>query len=388
MVFEAGTGLSIARSGDKITFTNTVTDTDNNTTYSVSAVDGDNSDEEKIRLTDSGGSTDDIVLEAGTGLSIARSGDKITFTNTVSNTDTNTTYSISCVDGDATDEEKIRLTDSGGTTDDVVLEAGTGLSIARSGDKITITNTVSDTNTTYSIGDGGLTQVNFTTALSNKLAAIEASADVTDATNVNSAGAVMNSDLDGKGELLVGDGSGDPSALAVGTNNFVLTADSSEATGLKWASVSGIGGGETNQNAFSNIAVSGQTTVAADSATDTLTLIAGSNVTITTSATDDSVTITSTDTNTTYSIGDGGLSQNNFTDALKSKLDGIATSANAYVHPNHSGDVTSIADGATTIASNAVTTAKINADAVTGAKIADDANDVSYTHLRAHETLR
>ena len=55
---------------------------DTNTTYSVSAVDGDNSDEEKLRLTDSGGSTDDVVFEAGTGLSIARSGDKITFTNT------------------------------------------------------------------------------------------------------------------------------------------------------------------------------------------------------------------------------------------------------------------------------------------------------------------
>jgi len=62
--------------------------TDTNTTYSVSCVDGENSDEEKIRLTDSDGSTDDIVLEAGTGLSIARSGDKITFTNTVTDTDT------------------------------------------------------------------------------------------------------------------------------------------------------------------------------------------------------------------------------------------------------------------------------------------------------------
>ena len=59
----------------------------------------------------------------------------------------NTTYGISCVDGDNSDEEKIRLTGSDSSTDDVVLEAGTGLSIARSGDKITFTNTVSDTNT-------------------------------------------------------------------------------------------------------------------------------------------------------------------------------------------------------------------------------------------------
>ena len=69
---------------------------------------------------------------------------------------TNTTYAISCVDGDNSDEEKIRLTagGSGSGTDDVVLEAGTGLSVARSGDKITFTNTVSDTNTTYSAGTG------------------------------------------------------------------------------------------------------------------------------------------------------------------------------------------------------------------------------------------
>ena len=60
------------------------------------------------------------------------------------------TYTISCVDGDNSDEEKIRLTDNDGTTDDVVLEAGTGMSIARSGDKITLTNTVTDTNTQLS----------------------------------------------------------------------------------------------------------------------------------------------------------------------------------------------------------------------------------------------
>ena len=64
--------------------------------------------------------------------------------------DTNTTYSISCVDGLNTDEERIRLTGTNpSSTDDITLEAGTGLSIARSGDKITFTNTVADDDTTY-----------------------------------------------------------------------------------------------------------------------------------------------------------------------------------------------------------------------------------------------
>lgn len=53
---------------------------------------------------------------------------------------------------------------------------------------------------------------------------------------------------------------------------------------------------EKNQNAFSNVAVSGQTTVAADSVTDTLTLVAGDNVTITTDASNDKVTIAAKDT--------------------------------------------------------------------------------------------
>ena len=39
----------------------------------------------------------------------------------------------------------------------------------------------------------------------------------------------------------------------------------------------------------------------------------------------------------------------------KTKLDGLTN----YTHPNHSGDVTSVADGATTIAANAVTNAKL-----------------------------
>jgi hypothetical protein len=65
----------------------------------------------------------------------------------------------------------------------------------------------------------------------------------------------------------------------------------------------------SSQNIFKNIAVSGQSTVVADSNDDTLTLVAGSNVTITTNATTDTITIASTDTNTvTTNIAGTGVS--------------------------------------------------------------------------------
>jgi hypothetical protein len=48
--------------------------------------------------------------------------------------------------------------------------------------------------------------------------------------------------------------------------------------------------------------------------------------------------VTPTDTNTTYSVGDGGLTQVNFTTADNTKLDGIATSANNYSHPTTAGN--------------------------------------------------
>lgn len=57
-------------------------------------------------------------------------------------------------------------------------------------------------------------------------------------------------------------------------------------------------GAEVNQNAFSNVKV-GSTTIAADTKTDTLELVAGSNVTLTADATNDKITIDATDT--TYS---------------------------------------------------------------------------------------
>jgi hypothetical protein len=68
-------------------------------------------------------------------------------------TNTQNAYAVSAADGTNTSREKIVLTGSGAagnTTDFVEIGAGTGLSIARSGDVITLTNTVVNTNTTYS----------------------------------------------------------------------------------------------------------------------------------------------------------------------------------------------------------------------------------------------
>ena len=53
------------------------------------------------------------------------------------------------------------------------------------------------------------------------------------------------------------------------------------------------GSGDNNQNAFSNFAVAGQTTIAADSTTDTVTLVAGSGMTITTNDATDTITFAS-----------------------------------------------------------------------------------------------
>lgn len=48
-----------------------------------------------------------------------------------------------------------------------------------------------------------------------------------------------NSLWDAKGDLVVGTGANTASKLTVGTDGYVLTADTNEATGLKWSAVSG-----------------------------------------------------------------------------------------------------------------------------------------------------
>ena len=76
-----------------------------------------------------------------------------------------------------------------------------------------------------------------------------------------------------------------------GSNGQVLTTNGSGT--LSFSTVSS---GASNQNAFSTVAVSGQNNVVADATTDVLNFAAGSGINITTNASNDTVTITSTAT--------------------------------------------------------------------------------------------
>lgn len=83
-------------------------------------------------------------------------------------------------------------------------------------------------------------------------------------------------------------------------SNIEYTIATSNANGLMSSidktKLDGIAtGAQVNQNAFSNIII-GATTIAADSKTDTLTLIAGNNVTLTPDNSNGTVTITAIDT--------------------------------------------------------------------------------------------
>ena len=262
---------------------------------------------------ESGDTIDGSFISGSVGGSLATTGGAMTGAIT-----TNSTFDGRDVGNDGSKLDGIETGANVTDTANVVaaLTAGTNVAIAANG-----TISATDTNTQYSVGDGGLTQNNFTNALKTKLDNVEASADVTDTANV-------------------------VAALSAGSNVQIANDGTISSTNTTYT----VTDGQLSENNFTNAQKTKLDGIEAgadhvDTANVVATLTAGTNVAIAANG-----TISATDTNTTYSVGDGGLTQNNFTDVLKAKLDGVETSADVTDTANVVGALT--AGSNVTIAAN------------------------------------
>lgn len=90
----------------------------------------------------------------------------------------------------------------------------------------------------------------------------------------------------------------------------------------------------TSSDSFKTISVSGQSDVVADSSTDTLTFVAGTNITITTDPTTDSITINSSGGGGSGDASNAWVNANDYTTLLSARSNDYATLLTAYSNDN------------------------------------------------------
>ncbi len=237
-------------------------------------------------------------------------------------------------------DETLYMVDDGLSDDYVVLGGGSGVLLSKFGMKTEINDLSSRiTNETTARKDKD-------TALSNEIN-------------------ILSTTVDTKVDKVSGKG--------LSTNDYT-TEEKSKLAGIAPKA-------EVNQNAFSNVTV-GSTTITADSKTDTITLVAGSNVTLTPDATNDKITISSTDTDTHYT------SKNVVTGSEYSTANAAATNGNVRI--NHI---------ETTPSGNSSVTSSNKIEGIGGTDVSSDASgnitiknhDVSYatspSDTRGHWTV-
>ena len=153
---------------------------------------------------------------------------------------------------------------------------------------------------------------------------------------------------------VVADSATDTLTLVAGSN-ITITTDA----GTDTITIAAAGGGSTSDS-FATIAVAGQSSVVADSSTDTLTLAAGTGISITTNAGTDTVTITSTVSSGVSAltglsdVSAAGLTVDEFALPAITRLDVTANGNSAYRFDQYSttDNPTIYAISGTTIAFN------------------------------------
>ena len=164
----------------------------------------------------------------------------------------------------------------------------------------------------------------------------------------------------------------------------MLGASSPQLTVIGTSAVQGNNTGD--QNLFSKIAVAGEADVVADSPTDTLTLVAGANVILTTNAANDEITISSTGgggggapVNADYLVRTANASltaERVVTDSTSITANWSTAGQVAFERAALNGDVTALANSNTTaIAAGVVNTTKLGGDITAAGKaLLDDAD--------------
>ena len=211
----------------------------------------------------------------------------------------------------------------------------------------------------------GLSTNDYTADEKTKLANIAAGAQVNviegvqvNGANVSLVNKIANISVPTKYSDLSNDNNTVTDSSYVHTDNNYTTADKSKLSGIA-------SGAEVNQNAFSNVKV-GSTTIAADAKTDTLTLAAGTNITLTPDATNDKVTITAPSVVSVFTNDAGYLTDTDISAMVSNKADKATTLSgygitDAYTKTQVNTSITSAvsnkADKATTLSGYGITDA-------------------------------
>jgi len=188
-------------------------------------------------------------VNVATNLGNSASGTALTVTSSTG-TNTNLPAATTTTWGVMTDEDKTKLdgiatgaTANTGTVTSVAMTVPTGLSV--SGSPVTTSGTLG---VTYSSGYQG-----YTTTEASKLSGIEAGADVTDATNVAAAGAVMDGDFTTNGFMKrtgAGTYSVDTNTYLTGNQTITLSGD---VSGSGTTSISVTVADDSHNHVISNV---------------------------------------------------------------------------------------------------------------------------------------